>query len=95
MVEIIVRQQPVLPFSHGIAARRTREEAPVGLMRTFQESALSKDSVNDNRMAWPFIPFRKTCWSEQDFEDAMHLSTTPRHYRRIKRQFQLPGLSVA
>jgi len=57
MVEIIVRQQPVLPFSHGIAVRHTHEEAPVGLMCTFQDLALSKSSANDNLLAWPLIPF--------------------------------------
>jgi hypothetical protein len=57
MVEIVVRQQPVLPFSHGIAVRHTHEEAPVGLISTFQDSALSKSSANDNRLAWPLIPF--------------------------------------
>jgi hypothetical protein len=57
MVEIIARQQPVVPFSHGIAIRHAHEEAPVALMPTFWDSALSKSSANDNRPVWPFIPF--------------------------------------
>jgi hypothetical protein len=53
----VVNGQSVLPFSHGIAIPSTHEDALVGLMRTFQSSALSKSSANDNEVAWPFIPF--------------------------------------
>jgi hypothetical protein len=56
-MEIIVRQQLVPPLSNRIAVRPKHEETPEGLMGAFQESALSKGSVNDNRLAWPFIPF--------------------------------------
>jgi hypothetical protein len=58
MVEIIVGQQPVLPFSLGIAICHWHEEAllgPVGMSRDY--SAPLKSSANDNRLAWPFIPF--------------------------------------
>ena len=57
MVEIIVRQQPVLRFSRDIAVRHTHEEAPVALMHRFQKTPLSKSAANDNGFAWPFIPF--------------------------------------
>jgi hypothetical protein len=57
MVEFIVQQQPVLPFSRSIIIRYTREEAPVGLIPTFQYSPPSKSAANDNGLAWPSIPF--------------------------------------
>lgn len=58
MVEIIVRQQPVLPLSHGIAVPSvTHEEAFVGPMLMFQDYGLLKSYANDNRPAWPLIPF--------------------------------------
>jgi hypothetical protein len=57
MVEIIVKQQPIPPLSNGIAVRHKHEETPMGLVETFQQSALSKSFANDNRLAWPFIPF--------------------------------------
>jgi hypothetical protein len=53
----VVNSQSVLPLSHGIAIPSAHEEAPEGLLRTFQSSALSKNSGNDNELAWPFIPF--------------------------------------
>ena len=56
-VDIIVGQ-PALPFCYGITIRHTHEEASAGLMRTFQDHpALLKNSANDDRLAWPFIPF--------------------------------------
>jgi hypothetical protein len=57
MVEIIVRQQADLPISDGIAVRQTLEQTPVEPMHTFQDLPLSKSSANDNRLAWPYIPF--------------------------------------
>jgi hypothetical protein len=56
MVDIIV-DQPVLPFSHGIAIRHALAEAPVRVMRTCQDCAVSKSSANDNQLVWPLIPF--------------------------------------
>jgi hypothetical protein len=57
MEEFIVRQQPILPFSRGIAICNRHEKAPVELMHTFQDSPLPKGTANDNRLVWPFIPF--------------------------------------
>jgi hypothetical protein len=57
MVDIIVGQ-PALLFCTASLSPHTHEEAPAGPMRTFQDHpALSKNSANDNRLAWPLIPF--------------------------------------
>ena len=57
MVEIIVGRQPVLPFSLGITNRHWHEEAPLGPLRISRDYSAPLSSANDNRLAWPFIPF--------------------------------------
>jgi hypothetical protein len=53
----VVNSRSVLPFSHSIAIPSGHEEAPMGLIRTFQSSTASKSAANDNELAWPYIPF--------------------------------------
>jgi hypothetical protein len=57
MVEIIVGQQLVLTFSLGITISDWHEEAALGPMRISRDYSAPLSSANDNRLAWPFIPF--------------------------------------
>jgi hypothetical protein len=42
----------------AIAIRHPRAKAPVGTIGEFQDSPLlTRTSANDNRLAWPYIPF--------------------------------------
>jgi hypothetical protein len=52
-----VYSQSDLPFSYSIAVPSAHEAPAARLVRIFQRRALSKKSANDNKLAWPFIPF--------------------------------------
>ena len=52
----IVISEAVPPATGVIAIRHPRAEAPAGI-RKFKDFLLSKASANDNRLAWPYIPF--------------------------------------
>jgi hypothetical protein len=56
MLDVIVCL-PVLPVSRAAAVRHRPAKGPVGLIGAFEDSALWKPYANDNRLAWPFIPF--------------------------------------
>lgn len=50
MPEILISQPG------GIAIRHRRAEAPAGIGKV-KDFLLSRTSANDNRLAWPYIPF--------------------------------------
>jgi hypothetical protein len=52
-----VNSRSVLRFSQRNRIPSVHEEAPMRPVRIFKSSALSKNSANDNKLAWPFIPF--------------------------------------
>jgi hypothetical protein len=56
MLDVIV-SQPVLPICRGNFIRPSHAEAPVRLIGTFKDSTLRESCANDNRLAWPYIPF--------------------------------------
>jgi len=57
MLEILVSQPDPLVVSGRIAIHASRAEAPVGIIRELKVPLLSTLFANDNRMAWPYIPF--------------------------------------
>jgi hypothetical protein len=57
VLEIFVSQPVPLAVSGGIAIHDSRAEAPVGISGDLKVSLLSTVSANDNRLAWPYIPF--------------------------------------
>jgi hypothetical protein len=53
----VIVSQSALPISRGVAIRPWRAEAPIGPISTFKDSEVLKSYANDNRLAWPYIPF--------------------------------------
>jgi hypothetical protein len=57
VLEILISQSIPLGVSTGIAIHASRAAAPVGIIGELKIPLLSRVSANDNRLAWPYIPF--------------------------------------
>jgi hypothetical protein len=57
IIKLLPGSSPFCRSLRGIAICHWHEEALPGPMRMSRDSAPLKGSANDNRLAWPFIPF--------------------------------------